>query len=105
MLIVIFRSRRADGFDAEYAADSERMERLVETMPGFVSFKSFLAPDGERVSIGEFESLADLERWRDHPEHVAAQERGRLWYYGEYRVSVCDTIRDYSFCNSLREQH
>ena len=102
MVTVIFRSRRTASHGDEYARESERMEGLVHSMPGFRSFRSYSAEDGERVSIGVFESLADLERWRDHPEHLAAQEHGRLWYYDEYSVQVCEQIRAYGFRRSER---
>ena len=46
-------------------------------MPGFVDFKSFVADDGERVSIVTFASVETHRAWRDHPEHRAAQHMGR----------------------------
>jgi len=97
MIVVIFRSRLRSASPSDYDPTAVRMLELARQMPGFVSFKTFAAEDGERVSIIEFESLEHAEAWRDHPEHLAAQARGRSHYYGEYRVQVCDPIRDRAF--------
>ena len=61
-----------------------RVRSLAEAMPGFISFKSFSAEDGERVSIIEFESEETLRAWREHPEHRQAQALGRDSFYSEY---------------------
>jgi hypothetical protein len=42
-------------------------------MPGFVSFRTFGADDGERVSIIEIESEEALQSSREHPEQRKAQ--------------------------------
>jgi heme-degrading monooxygenase HmoA len=37
------------------------------------------------------------QAWRAHPEHREAQRLGRERWFTEYRITVCDTVRDYSF--------
>jgi heme-degrading monooxygenase HmoA len=76
------------------------MRALAEGMPGFISFKTFRAEDGERVSIIEFESEEALRAWREHPEHRTAQEIGRGAFYAEFRIQVCSIIRQYGFKRS-----
>jgi heme-degrading monooxygenase HmoA len=66
-------------------------------MPGFVSYKDFVAEDGESVSIVEFDSVEHLQAWRDHPEHRAAQEQGRSTFFSEYHVQVCNVLRESRF--------
>ena len=97
MVVIIFRSRLASGHDDEYAATSARMIELACAMPGFVSFKTFAAGDGERVSLIEFESEETAAAWRNHPEHRQAQHRGREAYYQRYSVQVCQEVRRYGF--------
>lgn len=101
MVVIVFRSRmRQDIPEAkmgELGAMAQRMSELATGMPGFVSYKDFVAEDGENVSIVEFESPETLAAWRDHPEHKAVQERGRADFFAEYRIQVCAPIRDYSF--------
>jgi heme-degrading monooxygenase HmoA len=97
MVVAVFRSRlRADAGE-DYPVLARRMLELAESMAGFRSFKTFSADDGERVSIIEFESIAQLEAWRDHPEHRQAQAMGRERFYRAYRVQVCESVRDTAF--------
>jgi heme-degrading monooxygenase HmoA len=101
MVVIVFRSRmRQDIPEAklgELGAIAQRMYELASGMPGFVSYKDFVAEDGENVSIVEFESPETLAAWRDHPEHKLAQARGRTDFFAEYRIQVCTPIRDYAF--------
>lgn len=97
MVVGIFRSRLRPDLPEDYALVADRMLGLAQAMPGFRSFKSFVAADGERVSIFEFESLEALEAWRDHSEHREAQSAGRMRFYSEYQVQICDLLRSNAF--------
>ncbi len=97
MVIVVFRSRLKPGVEAEIEAMGGHMYELASRMPGFVSYREYVAADGESVAIVEFELLETLKAWRDHPEHQAAQIAGRERFFSEYRISVCELVRDYSF--------
>ena len=105
MVVTIFRSRLSSDFVGEYEEVAKDMLDLATRMPGYRSIKTFTAEDGERVSIVEFESLPELEAWRDHPEHRRAQELGRKKFYSEYHLQVCTPIRSYSFKDGRREAH
>ena len=97
MSVTVFRSRLRPGVGDEYAALAHRMSELARTMPGFISEKDFVAADGERVSIVEFEHEEGLRVWRANPEHLAAQRLARQKYYAEYRVQVCTLARESTF--------
>ncbi|HKY02278.1 MAG TPA: antibiotic biosynthesis monooxygenase, partial [Burkholderiales bacterium] len=84
----------------EIEALGARMYELATQMPGFVSYKDYIAEDSEAVAIVEFESYETLGAWRRHPEHVAAQEAGRARFFEDYRVSVCEVSRDYVWAAS-----
>ena len=91
-----FRSRRdadEDGLERTF----ERMRELVATIPGFISYKSYVAEDGEELEVVRFESEGSEEAWRSFPEHVDAQRRGRDEFFDEYWVQVCVPIRQYRF--------
>lgn len=66
-------------------------------MPGFVSFDAYTDASGKRVSIIEFESEDTLRAWREHPEHLEAQELGRESFYAEYSLEVCEKRRGTHF--------
>jgi len=92
-VVTVFRSRLRPEAVAEYAPLADRMAQLAESMPGFVERKSFVADDGERVTLVVFASPEDQRRWREHPEHRAAQRAGVERLYSEYRIQVC-TLED-----------
>jgi heme-degrading monooxygenase HmoA len=95
MVLTIFRSRLRAEHATAYYEMAARMRTLAERMPGFISFKTFTAEDGERVSVIEFESEDALRAWREHPEHRKAQELGRTAFYAEFQIQVCSIIRQY----------
>jgi heme-degrading monooxygenase HmoA len=97
MLIGIFRNRLRPDQGAAYETTAARMDALVRTLPGYLWHKTFRAEDGERVTLFGFESLAQLEAWRDHPEHREAQRRGRAEFYAEYSLHVCTPLRESFF--------
>lgn len=95
MVLTIFRSRLNPDHTDAYHEMAPRIQALAEKMPGFISIKTFQAEDGERVSLVEFESEETLRAWREHPEHLKAQQMGRTAFYAEYRIQVCSVIRQY----------
>jgi len=98
MIVIVFRARVREGADLEgLSALGQRMYELAAAMPGFISYKDFSASDGENVTVVEFASEAELLSWRNHPEHVAAQERGRTEFLNDYRIQVCRVERAYGF--------
>jgi len=92
MILTVFRSRLKPGIEAEIEPVGARMYELATSMPGFVSYREY-----QSVAIVEFESKETLAAWRNHPEHLAAQEKGRSRWFAEYRIQVCEAVRDYSF--------
>ena len=66
-------------------------------MPGFLSTKDFAADDGERLTIVEFDSAANLARWRDDGPHREAQALGRSHYYSQYDIQICSELRSSHF--------
>jgi heme-degrading monooxygenase HmoA len=70
---------------------------IVSRMPGFVSIKDFSAQDGESLALVEFDSLASVDAWKAHPEHLVAQRRGRKEFFADYRIQVCNLIRASEF--------
>jgi heme-degrading monooxygenase HmoA/ketosteroid isomerase-like protein len=96
-MIVVFRSRLRDGVEADYGRDAERIAELAVAAPGFASAKDFIADDGERLALIEWNGAAELARWREQVEHVGAQQRGRERYYASYRLQICRELRGSAF--------
>lgn len=97
MVLIVFRSRLRPECEAEFSSLAERMEDLAKSMPGFLSYKVFVADDGERCSIIEFDTAEHLRAWREHPEHAEAQRLGRERFYIDYSLQICDVARDLRF--------
>jgi len=96
VVVVVFRTRlRPDADLALLGALGKRMYGLASTMPGFRSYKEYAASDGEGLALIEFETLEDTARWREHAEHRAAQEQGRQSFFLEYRIQVCEQVREH----------
>jgi heme-degrading monooxygenase HmoA len=95
MVVVVFRSRLKPGVETEIEALGTRLYELASRMPGYISYREYLAADGESVAIVEFESLGALQAWREHPEHRAAQAVGKERFLSSYRIQVCTVERDY----------
>jgi len=98
MFLVVFRNRKRAGLDsAAYGIDAARMEGLARDQPGFVSFKSYVADDGEVVALSEWASAAAARAWGSHADHAATQARGRAEYYQDYTLYTCDNPRTHRF--------
>ncbi|OGA72786.1 MAG: hypothetical protein A3F77_17870 [Betaproteobacteria bacterium RIFCSPLOWO2_12_FULL_67_28] len=96
MVLTVFRNRlRPEALD--YPRWAARISELAQRMPGHLSHKTFVAEDGERVTIVEFESEEAQRAWRLHPEHIEAQKKGRQSFYSEFRLQICSVQRETVF--------
>ena len=99
-VVTVFRNRLREPAQEAYAAELEVVAALAREMPGFVETKTFLADDGERVTIVTFTDPASHRAWRDHPRHRQAQRNGIDEYYSEYSIAVGTTSYASSFTRS-----
>lgn len=98
MFLVVFRNRKRDDIDAAaYGEEAERMEAMARRQPGFISFKSYVADDGEVIALSEWEDEDAALAWRRVAEHSAAQSRGRAEFYDEYTLFACKHPRIHRF--------
>jgi heme-degrading monooxygenase HmoA len=92
-VVTVFRSRlRPENTDA-YEEEAPVIHALAASMPGFVDAKTFVADDGERLTVVTFSDMESQLAWRRQADHAAAQARGRSDYYAEYSIQVCTTVR------------
>ena len=98
MYLVVFRNRkRADIDAAAYAADAQAMDALARLQPGFLSFKSYTADDGEVIALSEWASEQAALDWRRQAEHARVQGRGRTAYYESYTLFAGTPSRIHHF--------
>jgi heme-degrading monooxygenase HmoA len=95
--LIVFRNRVRPGVEEAYDRRAGEVYAIAETMPGLVESKDFVADDGERLALIEFDTPAHLAAWRDHAEHRVAQGEGRDRWYAEYRLDICNVVRSSRF--------
>jgi len=99
-VVTVFRSRLAPDHRDAYGALAAEIDGLALRQPGFVDRKTFVADDGERVTVVTFADRASHDAWRDEARHREAQDQGRAALYDSYliQVGVCD--RAHAFVRS-----
>ena len=98
MYLVVFRNRkRADIDQAAYDTDAAAMEALARVQPGYISFKSYQAEDGEVIALSEWADEDAARAWGKVAEHRLVQARGRADYYQQYTLFACDNPRVHRF--------
>ena len=97
MVVVVFKiTLRPDVDAAEYERTGTRMVELVGEIPGFLGM-DYAETEGGELLVARFDSHESLAAWRNHPEHRAAQRRGRERFFEHYRIEVCEPVRAYEF--------
>ena len=101
MILTVFGTTWREGADAEReAALSRRMAEIVSGQPGFISYKAYIAPDGEQIGIIRFESRDALKTWRDDPAHRGAWREAPHFYH-EFWVQNCEVVEDYVWLDGV----
>lgn len=93
MYLVVFRAGIKQ-LDAEYTATAARMRQLALTDFGCLEFHA-LTEGSEEIALSYWPDLDTVARWRAHPEHLRAQQRGREQWYQWYRVEITRIERSY----------
>ena len=54
--------------------------------------------EGEQeIALSYWPDLASIQRWKQHSEHLWAQQLGRERWYASYTVQVAQIQREYHF--------
>jgi len=100
MYSVIFTSTRSPHSNELYAEWLEITSKLVQEIPGFITFFSHRDPTTRKgVTVAYFETEESLLAWKELPRHLEAQNLGRSDFYQDYEVYVCKVERHYSWIN------
>lgn len=98
MFLVVFRNRKHPAIDeAAYMADAMAMVSMAQAQPGYRSFKSYAAGDGEVVAVSQWDDEASARAWGQLAEHRAVQHKGRTSYYADYTLFACGDVRVHRF--------
>ena len=97
MVLISFRSRLTPEAGEDYRALDAELEARVHQQPGYVAHKSYLAADGERLTLVWFRDQESLRGWKTVPRHLEAQRRGRERWYEFYEMEVAEVVRTSRF--------
>ena len=94
MYAVIFKAETGE-LDEVYFEKAKRLRELAETKYGCREFISFNEGNRE-LSISYWDTLEQINHWKQDAEHIKAQEMGRRKWYRRYRIQVVEILRDYT---------
>jgi len=97
---VIFSSVQSNNTEG-YAAMAEQMAKLARDQSGFLGMES--ARNELGITVSYWTDLESIKAWKEHSEHLVAQNKGRSEWYSQYKTRVSKVERDYSFSSDLRE--
>ena len=93
MFVVIFRAQ-AKALDAEYSAMAAQMRDLALTQFGCLDFTAATEGDQE-IAVSYWPDEASIRAWKQHADHLLAQQLGRERWYARYSVEVAEIKRHY----------
>ncbi len=92
---VIFSSTRTPG-DNGYGAMAQRMVELAAQQPGYLGIESARGDDTFGITVSYWTDPASIRAWKEHAEHLIAQETGCREWYLHYELKVARVERAYA---------
>ena len=94
MFVVIFRAT-ARQLDADYSATAARLRELALTQFGCLEFVA-VTEGNQEVALSYWPDEASIRAWKQHTDHLMAQQLGRVRWYSGYCVEVAEIKRQYT---------
>lgn len=91
--VVIFRATARE-LDAEYSATAARLRELALTQFGCLEFVA-VTEGNQEVALSYWPDEASIRAWKQHADHLMAQQMGRERWYAHYSVEVAEIKRAY----------
>ncbi|MCX5585855.1 antibiotic biosynthesis monooxygenase family protein [Streptomyces erythrochromogenes] len=76
---------------------NDRMEEIVQAIPGYLGYESARNPEGLGITVAYFRDHESLTVWRENMEHQAAMKKGRADWYESYTLHVATVERSHGF--------
>lgn len=100
MYAVIFKAE-INKFDKSYAKMAMTLQQLAKEKYGCLEFIS-TTEEKQEIAISYWESLDQINLWKQDAQHRSAQKLGMEKWYKSYHVQVVEVIREYSNGTSQR---
>ena len=91
---VIFTSKLTKN-NKGYTEMAKKMEDLARLQSGFLSIDS--AREDVGITVSYWKNLEAIKIWKQHSEHLIAQQKGRNQWYSWYNTRICKVEREYEF--------
>jgi heme-degrading monooxygenase HmoA len=80
-----------------YGVTANRMMELAEQADGFLGVESVREETTSvGITVSYWRDLTSIQEWKQHSEHLIAQEHGKKEWYSAYTTRICQVERDYS---------
>jgi heme-degrading monooxygenase HmoA len=91
---VIFTSIRTN-VDEGYEEMALQMVELAQQQPGYLGVETARNETG--ITVSYWKDLQSIKQWKQHTDHLLAQQFGRQKWYEAYKTRICLVERDYDF--------
>ncbi len=97
-IVVLFEVKPTQEGMKRYLDLASELKPMLAKSVGFISAERFqsLNEDGKLLSMNLWESEEAIESWRNALEHRMSQSEGKHKLFESYKITVCNTIREYS---------
>lgn len=89
------------GMEAEEVKAMDRLDPILRSMPGFISYKDYSADDGEGIAIARFTTREAMDAWVRQTDHVEIQKIAHE-IYGSLWVQTAETYSEATYVNGKR---
>ena len=93
MYAVIFKAK-IKKLDTDYYATAKKLQTIALDKYACLEFSS-AAEDDQEIAISYWESLEQIQQWKEDPEHKAAQALGKAKWYESYSVQIAEIGKEY----------
>lgn len=94
MFVVIFKAEIAQ-LDAEYHQFALQLREKALSEYGCIKFEAY-TENQQEIALSYWDSLENIQRWKQDSLHQLAQQKGRERWYKRYSVEVCVVQRQYT---------
>tara|TARA_B110000914_G_C15233780_1_gene340890 strand:- start:50 stop:343 length:294 start_codon:yes stop_codon:yes gene_type:complete len=95
MYVVIFTAKIKQ-LNEGYYKTAAKLKEVAFEQYNCIKFTSCTEGDLE-LSASYWHSLEDIKNWKQHADHLQAQEKGKRDWYESYEVQVGEVLREYQY--------
>ncbi len=78
-----------------YSEMGDRMMELAKKQKGFLGVES--AREDVGITVSYWNSLADIDKWKQNSEHALAQKMGKEVWYKSFKIRIAKVEIEYEF--------